>query len=226
MTTMNLFFKHKLAAALCASALASQVLAQGTAPAPAPAATPAPGPAAAPAALPSSPAKKELVAKILKLQQPAIELLGRNMAEQPAAQLMQQAAQALQRVPADKREAVARDIEADLRKYAEENGPLVSARAVRIAPSTLGVLLEERFTEDELRQVIQLLESPVNRKFQGMTGDMQRVLSEKLVAEMGSEIGPKLRATEASVAKRLGITAVPPGGAASAPRASPQAPKK
>jgi uncharacterized protein len=217
MMTKRFFNVDAVAAAVCFStALTSSVFAQ----------SPAPAPAAAPAAQPSSPAKKELVAKVLKLQQPAIELLGRNMTEQPAAQLMQQAAVALQRMPADKREAIARDIEADLRKYAEENAPLVSARAVRIAPSTLGALLEERFSEDELRQVVQLLESPVNRKFQGMTGDMQRVLSEKLVAEMGPEIGPKLRATEASVAKRLGITAVPPGASASAPKAAPQAPKK
>ena len=62
----------------------------------------------------TSPAKKELVAKVLKLQQPALEVMARQMAEQPAVQLMQQAGPALQRLPEDRREAVARDIDADV----------------------------------------------------------------------------------------------------------------
>jgi hypothetical protein len=150
--------------------------------------------------------KKELVARVLQLQQPGIEAMGRSMAEQPALQLMQQANQALQRLPADRRDALARDIDADLRKYADEAVPIVRDRAVKVAPTTIGALLEERFTEDELRQVIALLESPVNRKFQGMAGDMQKVLTDKVVAETRAEIEPKVRALNATVAKRLGVT--------------------
>jgi hypothetical protein len=150
--------------------------------------------------------KKELVARVLQLQQPGIEAMGRSMAEQPALQLMQQANQALQRLPADRRDALARDIDADLRKYADEAVPIVRDRAVKVAPATIGALLEERFTEDELRQVIALLESPVNRKFQGMAGDMQKVLTDKVVAETRAEIEPKVRALNATVAKRLGVT--------------------
>ena len=72
-----------------------------------------------PAPASASPAKKELVAKLLKLQQPAIETLSRNLAEQPAAQLLNQAGTFLQmRVPADKREAIAKDIGNDVKAYA------------------------------------------------------------------------------------------------------------
>jgi len=163
----------------------------------------------------TSPAKKELVAKVLKLQQPGIEAMARGMAEQPAMQMMQQAGAALQRLPAERRDAVARDIEADMRKYAEETVPLVRERAVKLAPSTIGPLLEERFTEDELKQVIAILESPVNRKFQGMAPDMQRAIGEKLIAEVRPLVEPKLRALDQSVGKRLGMT---PPAAASAPK--------
>jgi hypothetical protein len=177
--------KHLLLATACASL----VLAAATAAAQSPGAS-----------------KKELVARVLQLQQPGIEAMGRSMAEQPALQLMQQANQALQRLPADRRDALARDIDADLRKYADEAVPIVRDRAVKVAPTTIGALLEERFTEDELRQVIALLESPVNRKFQGMAGDMQKVLTDKVVAETRAEIEPKVRALNATVAKRLGVT--------------------
>jgi hypothetical protein len=162
----------------------------------------------------AAPGKKELVAKVLQLQQPGIEMMARNMTEQPALQMMQQASVALQRLPADKREAVARDIEADVRKYAEETVPLVRERAVKLAPSTIGALLEERFTEDELQQIIAILESPVNRKFQGMAQDMQRAIAAKLVAETKPLVDPKVLALQASVAKRLGVAPAPAASAA------------
>ena len=172
---------------------------------------------AAPTQAQTAPAngKKELVARVLQLQQPGIEAMARGLAEQPAMQIMQQAGQALQRLPAERREALARDIEADLRKYAEEAVPIVSARALRLAPGTIGPLLEERFSEEELRQVIAMLESPVIRKFQGMAGDMQKALTEKLVGETKPDIEPKVRAMQQTVAKRLGLPAQP----ASAPTA-------
>jgi hypothetical protein len=162
--------------------------------------------------------KKDLVAKVLQLQQPGLEQMARSMAQQPAAMMMQQAAPVIQRLPAERREAVARDIEADVRKYTEEAVPLVTERALKLAPSTIGALLEERFSEDELKQIIAMLESPVNRKFQSMGGDMQRAIGEKLIAETKPQIELKLRALEQVVSKRLGVT---PNGAASAPAAKP-----
>ncbi len=167
-------------------------------------------------ASPASPAKKELVAKVLKLQQPGIEAMARQLVEQPARQMLQQAGPVLQRLPAERREAVARDIEADVRKYFEESAPIVATRAVALAPSTIGVLLEERMTEDELREVIGILESPANRKFQGLAADMQRAIGEKLIAETRGDIEGKVRALDQVVARRLGIT--PPAAAASGAR--------
>lgn len=180
------------------------------------------GAAQAQASAPASAAKKELVARVLQLQQPGIEAMARQLAEQPARQLLQGASQGLQRLPAERREAVARDIEADVRKYIEEATPIVRDRAVALAPSTIGPLLEERFTEDELKQVIATLESPVNRKFQSMGAEMQKAIGEKLIADTRGQVEVKVRALDQTVARRLGIT--PPAGAASG--AKPAAPAK
>jgi len=172
--------------------------------------------AATPALAQTAPTKKELVARVLQLQQPGIEAMARQIAQQPAMQIMQQAGAALQRVPQERRDALARDIEADVRKYVDESVPVVTQSAVRLAPSTIGALLEERFSEEELRQIIGILESPVNRKFQGMAQEMQRSIVEKLVAETRPAVEPKVRALQDSVAQRLGVPSG--GGAASAPR--------
>ena len=167
---------------------------------------------------PSSPAKKDLVARILKVQQPGIEAMARGLAEQPAMELMRNASNALpSRVAKDKQEAVAKDIQGDVQKYLADTVPGVQARAVKLAPSTIGALLEERFTEDELKQVVAMVEAPVYGKFQRMGDDMQRALIEKLVADMRPTVEPKIRALEETVGKRLGVTAS--GAAPAAPRA-------
>ena len=89
----------------------------------------------------STAAKKELVTKVLQLQQPAIELVARAMAEQPAQILVQRAGPILQqRIPPDKRQAVAQEIQADVKRYVDETVPMVRERAVALAPSTIGVL--------------------------------------------------------------------------------------
>lgn len=156
------------------------------------------------ASAPSSAAKKELAARIVKLQQPGIDMLARQLVEQPVMQIMQQAGIALQqRVAADRRQAVATDIQADARKYAEEMNPIAREKASRLAPTIVQPLLEEKFTEDELRQLIAIIESPVNRKYQALGPDMQRALGEKLVAELKPALEPRLKALAQTVGNRL-----------------------
>jgi uncharacterized protein len=169
-------------------------------------------------AAPSSPAKKELVARILKLQQTGIEAMARSLVEQPAAELMGSAADVLpSRVPKDKQDAVAKEIQADVQKYVDDAAPLVQERAVKLAPGTIGALLEQRFTEEELKQIVGIIESPVYMKFQKMGDEMQQQLIEKLVADTKPAIEPKVRALQQTIAKRLGAPG--PAASASAPRA-------
>lgn len=168
-------------------------------------------PASAPA--PSSAAKKELAAKVVKLQMPGVDNLARQLVEQPLMQMLQQQVGPAiqQRVAADRRQAVAADIQADARKYAEEMAPIAREKAAKLAPSVLQPMLEEKFTEDELKQLIAILESPVNRKYQAMGGDMMRALGEKLVAELKPTFDPKLKALNQTIAGRIAPAASTPG---------------
>ena len=150
--------------------------------------------------------KKELIEKILKAQQPMIEVMARGLAEQPALQIAQRAAMAVQvRIPPEKREAVSKEIQADLKKYADEATPIVRDRAIKLAPTTIGAQLDKTFTEDELKQLVAMLESPVNKKFMQHSAEMQKSLVETLVAETRPQVEPKIVALEQTVAKRLGI---------------------
>lgn len=176
--------------------------------APAVAQTPASAPAAA------SPAKKELVAKVLQLQQQDLEMVARGLVEQPARQMMQQAAAVMQnQVPADKREAIGKTIDADVRKYVDETYPLVRDKAIKLAPSTVGAVLEEKFSEEELKQLVAWLDSPVHRKFQQATADMRASFMQKLLPEARPLMEPKVQALEQKVRVALGLPAAPAPGA-------------
>ena len=162
--------------------------------------------------------KKELVDRIVLLQQPGVEAMARSMGEQPAAQLVMQARQIIQNVPADKRDAAVKNIDAELKKYGDDVVPLLRDRAVKIAPTIIGPELDKNFNEAELKQLIDWLESPVIKRFQDLTPSIQRSLSERLVNETRAQVEPKLTALEAAMAKQLGVT---PNSSGPAPAALP-----
>jgi uncharacterized protein len=170
--------------------------------------------------------KKELVAKVVQLHQQGIENVGRIIAGQTSEQMLQAAGQALPRVAEDKREAVGKEIQGDVKKFYDEIEPMLKKRAVELAPGTVGPAYEEKFSEDELKVLIAWLESPVSKKYAQMDRDQGNALAEKVVADTRPTIEPKLKALEATVAKRLGVTAE--AGASSAPPPKPAAttPKK
>jgi len=168
----------------------------------------------------STPAKKQLAAKVLQLQQGGIEAMARNLAERPALQMRQAAAAALQaQVPPDRREATAKSMEAELRKYVDEAAPLLAERAVKLAPSVYGTALEEKFSEAELKQLVTWLESPVNKKFQQALPELQNAFTQKLVVEAAPLLDPKIQALQqklqATLASATGAGPSAPAGAAS-----------
>jgi uncharacterized protein len=136
---------------------------------------------------------------------------------------MQAAGRALQtEVPADKREAVAKAIEAEVKKYVDDALPLVRDRAVKAAPSTIGVMLEEKFSEEELKQLINWFDSPVNKKYQGLSGEMQKGFVQKVVADSRPLIEPKILALEQKLRATLGVPTPPAkAGAPTKPASGP-----
>ena len=178
----------------------------------------------------SSPAKKELVQKVLQLQQTEIENVARGLVERPAAQMMQEAGLALQRQTPDKREAMGKAIEAEVKKYIDESYPLVRERALRLAPTTIGAVLEEKISEDELKQLVAWLDSPVNKKYQQLGPDMRNAFIQKLLTTRGRwstrRCRPSTAASGSSSACRRRRACPPfpfpaPGGPAPGPAPTP-----
>lgn len=168
-----------------------------------------------------SPAKKELVAKLLQMQRAGIESMTRGLVERPAIQLTQEAGQiARTQVAADKRDALGKRIEARVRKYFDEAAPLLRDRALALAPTTLGTTMEEKFSEDELRQLIAWLDSPLNKKYGQIAQEMQGEFVRKLLADAGPAIEPKVQALNQDIRQYLGEATGAGAAARPGPRAS------
>lgn len=211
---------YPFAASIALLLASTGTFAQASDPAPTtPSATTAPAAAAAP----SSPAKKELIGRVLKLQQGGIERLATNMTQEPAVVLGGQASEVIAaRVPKERQEAVAKEIQVEVQKYLKDTVPLVRKSAQQLAPATIGPVLEAKLSEDELRQIVTLLESPAYAKYQQLTGEMQQALQAKLVADTRGTVEPRVQALEKAIGERL-KAATTEAAAPAAPKTKPAA---
>ena len=155
-----------------------------------------------------TPAKQELVQRVLQLWQ--LDSIGQSMLSEPVTEAVSQARSMLQgRATVEKRDAAMREIAADAKKFIEDTSPMVRTSAQKLSPTTVAPMLAEKFTEDELRQIIAILESPVKKKFETLVPDMQKALGEKLAADTRPAIDPKLEDLRQRIGMRLRTAIMP-----------------
>jgi hypothetical protein len=152
--------------------------------------------------------KKALVDRVLQLWQ--VDTIGQSMLQAPVADAVQQARAVLQgRATPEKRDAAMTEIVAEARKFMDENTPIARASADKLIPSTVAPLLAERFTEEELKGVIAILESPVKKKFEAMVPELQKKLGESVAADTRSVIDPRLKDLQERIGLRLRAAVTP-----------------
>lgn len=168
--------------------------------------------------------KKELAAKVAQLQTSLTESVGTGLANQVAQQVLQTAGRAMANVPEDKREAVGKDVQAEVKRFHGELSAYLRDRAAKLAPTVAGPQLEEKFSEEELKQLVAWLESPVSKKYQQSENEMQGALAQKLIEDTRPSVEPKLRQLEQNLQKMLGSGApvAAPAPGASKPAAAPK----
>jgi hypothetical protein len=145
--------------------------------------------------------KKELVQRLMVTQQPLLDNAAQNLAEQPARQLANGARQVLgQAVAPEKREATAKLVDVEIKKYLDGAVPLFKASSNKLSAANVTPALEEKFTEDELRQLVGILESPVLKKYQALLPDLiGSAFLEKVVLDVRPQLDPKLQTVQTNV---------------------------
>jgi len=153
--------------------------------------------------------KDKLVQRVLALWH--VEDAAIVMIQRPAADALSQARIALQgRVTAAKQEMTLKDVAGDVQKYIDEATPIVRDNAMRLKTPTIGPLLAQNFSEDELRQLVALLESPLKKKFEKLVPQIERSYGEKIAAESRAAVDPKLQDMTKSIGLKLRAATVAP----------------
>lgn len=152
--------------------------------------------------------KEQVVQHLLRLWH--VESVGLTMLRVPIEESLRQSRSLLQgRVSSEKQAETMKDIEAYAQEFMEQTAPGVLERSRRLIPTTVAPILMANFTEDELRQIIALLESPVKVKFEALVPEMQKALGQKMATNEGPQIKPKMEALQTRIGLRLRAAVTP-----------------
>jgi len=149
-----------------------------------------------------APAKQALVQRVLDKM--GLESVGLQMLQTPVADMLRQSRVVVQsRVPADKQDALMKDITAEATKFVEQEAPALRASTHAIVQSSVAPLLAQKFSEDELKQLAGILESPVLAKFETIVPEMKRAVGENVARAQGAQIQPKMTELQNRVGLKL-----------------------
>jgi hypothetical protein len=153
-------------------------------------------------AAPVDPEKQKLIDHLLAVYHPEARVI--LEAQRVGTQAMEQAAFGLQgRVSKQKQEQAMKDIGADVQKYVDTATPLVQGSAKKLVGPSVGPILAQNFTNDEIKQLIAIFESPVNAKFQKIVPEMERAVGEKVSTDVGPELNKQITTLKTDVGTRM-----------------------
>ena len=148
------------------------------------------------------PAKQALVQRVLDKM--GLESVGLQMLQTPVADMLRQSRVVVQsRVPADRQDALMKDITAEATKFVEQEAPALRTSTHAIVQSSVAPLLAQKFSEDELKQLAGILESPVLAKFETIVPEMKRAVGENVARAQGAQIQPKMTELQNRVGLKL-----------------------
>lgn len=157
---------------------------------------------------PVPPEKQALVQRVLDKM--VLENVGLAMLQAPVAESLRQARSLLQgRVGPEKQEAAMKDISAEAGKFLEQEAPLVRGSTKAVVAATIAPLLAQRFSQDELTQLVALLESPVKAKFEALMPEIQKTVGENVAKANQAEVNPKLAELQQRIGLRLRSAVAP-----------------
>jgi hypothetical protein len=107
------------------------------------------------------------------------------------------------RVPADKQDATMKDITAEAAKFVEQEAPALRTSTHAIVQGSVAPLLAQKFSEDELKQLAGILESPVLAKFEGIVPELKKAVGENVAKANAAQIQPKMTELQNRVGLKL-----------------------
>lgn len=151
----------------------------------------------------SVPAEKQaLVNRVLAKM--ALDSVGTQMLQAPVAEMLRQSRVVVtSRVPADKQDAVMKDLTLEATRFLEQEAPPLRASTQAVVQSSVAPLLAQKFSVEELKQLAEVLESPVLAKFEMLVPEMKKTVGDNVAKANAAQIQPKMTELQNRVGLRL-----------------------
>jgi len=149
------------------------------------------------------PAEKQAPVKRV-LAKMALDSVGMQMLQAPVADMVRQARVVVSsRVPAEKQEAAMKDVTDEASKFIEQEAPPLRASTQAVVQSSVAPLLAQKFSTEELKQLADILESPLLARFESLVPEMKRTVGENVAKANAAQIQPKMTELQSRVGLRL-----------------------
>lgn len=174
--------------------------------------------------------KLEWATKVVTLQQgPELERLVGQLADGATQEVLQNWGPRLQSdVPKAKLQQATDDLNAELKKYYSDVSSAINSKVNRVSADTLIPAYMERFTLDELKQLVAFFESPAIKKYQVSAPELGNLFIKQLIEATRADVTDRVRQFDAAATKIVGAAPAPkaPAAAAGSPEKSKPATKK
>jgi len=151
----------------------------------------------------SVPAEKQAPVKRV-LAKMALDSVGMQMLQAPVAEMVRQSRVVItSRVPTEKQEAAMKDVTDEANKFIEQEAPSLRASTQAVVQASVAPLLAQKFSTEELKQLADILESPLLAKFESLVPEMKRTVGENVAKANAAQIQPKMTELQNRVGLRL-----------------------
>jgi uncharacterized protein len=159
-------------------------------------------------------AKRQLAARAIAAQDgPEMNNLLVQIAGSATQQVMANWNERVEQLPAAKQQTAITALDAELKKFNDDALKLITAQANKVRADALLNAYAERFSEDELKQLVALMEAPAYKKYQAIAPELGNVYIKAIVDGTRNNVIERGKSFDAAAIKIVGS----PAAAQSAP---------
>ena len=152
--------------------------------------------------------KLEWATKVVALQQgPELERLVGQLADGATQEVLQNWGPKLQtNVPEAKQRQASDALNAELKKYFDDVSKLIDGKVRKVSTDALVPAYMERFTLDELKQLVTFFESPTIKKYQVSAPELGNLFIKQLVEATRSDVTARVQKFDETAVKIVGAS--------------------
>ncbi len=152
--------------------------------------------------------KRPLAARAVAAQEGAeMDRMLAQLADSATQQMIGNWDERVANLPAAKQQGAIAALDAELKKFNDDTLKLITAQAPKARSDVLVSAYAERFSQDELKQLVALLEAPVFKKYQTVAPELGNLYVKAIVDGTRDQVTARSKAFDAAAAKIVGVPA-------------------